>query len=63
ARVPIYVAEHVMEQAAITPDPEIVEEGLTPVEEGEDEEDLEDLEAYRDFIEDLDLDFLDDQEG
>lgn len=62
ARVPIYVAEHVMEQAAITPEPEIVEEGLTPMEEGEDEGDLEDLEAYRDFIEDLDLDFLDDQE-
>ena len=63
AKVPIYVAEHVMNQAAITPEPEVVDETLAPVGEGEEgEEDLEDLEAYRDFIEDLDLDFLDDQE-
>lgn len=51
---PIFVAEKVMEQAGITPEQEISE--------GEQEaattEEKEDLEAFRDFVESLDLDDL-----
>ncbi|PWH20625.1 MAG: bifunctional nuclease family protein [Ardenticatenia bacterium] len=53
---PIFVAEKVMEQAGITPEREIgEEEPATPSE----EEEKEDLEAFRDFVESLDLDDLD----
>ena len=48
---PIFVAEKVMEMASITPDEEISEEQTTPEEE-------EKLDAFRDFVEDLDLDGL-----
>lgn len=48
AGVPIFVAESVMDQASITPEEDIAEET-----EGE-----EDLSAFRDFVEGLDLDDL-----
>jgi len=47
AEVPIYVEESVMEEAGITPEPDLGE-----AEEGED------LSAFRDFIDNLDLDDL-----
>ncbi len=57
-RAPIFVEDHVMDSAAITPEEELVGEGAGR--EVEDEE-LADLSAYRDFLEDLDLDFLDEE--
>ena len=51
AKAPIFVAESVMERAAITP-----EEGIGPS--GE-----EKLSAFRDFVETLDLDALGEEEG
>ena len=48
AGVPIFVAEGVMEQASITPEQDITEGG----------EDEEDLSAFRDFVEGLNLDDL-----
>lgn len=48
AGVPIFVADTVMDQASITPEEDIIE--------GEHEE--EDLSAFRDFVEGLDLDDL-----
>lgn len=51
--VPIFVAEQVMDQAAITPEEEISEgEQVTTREE------KEDLDVFRDFVESLDLDDL-----
>jgi bifunctional DNase/RNase len=47
AKVPIFVAESVMERAAITP-----EEGIGPSDEDEE------LSAFRDFVDTLDLDAL-----
>jgi hypothetical protein len=52
AGVPIFVAEGVMDRASITPEKDITEGG-----EGADEEE-EDLSAFRDFVEGLDLDDL-----
>jgi bifunctional DNase/RNase len=49
---PIFVAESVMERAAVTPDEEIDLDALTPEEE-------EKLAPYKDFIEGLDLGDLD----
>jgi bifunctional DNase/RNase len=43
ARVPIYVAEHVMEKAGVYPS-------------GQTEEDKEQLAVFRDFVDSLDLD-------
>lgn len=51
ANVPIYVAEEVMDQAAITPEEEIV---IGEKEEVKDE----DLKPFKDFLEKLDLDDL-----
>jgi hypothetical protein len=48
AGVPIFVAEGVMEEASITPEKDITEGG----------EDEEDLSAFRDFVEGLNLDDL-----
>ena len=56
ARAPIFVEEHVMEGAAITPEKEITDDYYS---EDAGEEDLGDLSAYRDLMENLDLDFLD----
>ena len=50
AGVPIFVAESVMERASITPGEDITEGG--------EEEEEEDLSAFRDFVEGLDLDDL-----
>lgn len=50
--VPIFVAEKVMDQAAITPDEEIGTTGLSKEEE-------EKLSVFRDFVDSLDLDDLD----
>jgi bifunctional DNase/RNase len=63
-KVPIYVTEQVMEKAAIQPEAEIASEseqaasgpGNASVEEGE-----ENLGAFKDFLENLDLDDLDDK--
>ncbi len=52
ANVPIFVSESVMERAGVTPDEEIDLDALTPEEE-------EKLAPYKDFIEGLDLDDLD----
>jgi hypothetical protein len=48
AGVPIFVAESVMDKASITPEEDITEET----------EEEEDLSAFRDFVEGLDLDDL-----
>ncbi len=48
AGAPIFVAESVMDQASITPDEDVAE----------DSEEEEDLSAFRDFVEGLDLDDL-----
>ena len=50
---PIFVAEEVMGQASITPEEDITREATTPEEE-------EALDAFRDFVESLDLDDLTD---
>jgi bifunctional DNase/RNase len=50
--VPIFVAEKVMDKAAITPDEEIGTTGLSKEEE-------EKLSVFRDFVDSLDLDDLD----
>ncbi len=52
-RVPIYVAEEVMEQAAITPEPDI-ESGEAEKDEKEDAQ-ATTPESFRDFLEGLDL--------
>jgi len=51
-QVPIFVAETVMDKAAITPDEEIGTTGLSKEEE-------EQLSVFRDFVDSLDLDDLD----
>jgi bifunctional DNase/RNase len=56
AEAPIYVVDRVMDQASIMPEPEIVTE--EPIESTEDET-ADELSAYRDFMEGLDLDFMD----
>ena len=51
-QAPIFVSEEVMERAGVTPDEEIDMEAMTPEEE-------EKLSAYRDFIDSLDLEDID----
>jgi bifunctional DNase/RNase len=53
---PIFVAEQVMDQAAITPESEISQE----VTQQEPQAQPENLDAFRDFVESLDLDDLED---
>jgi hypothetical protein len=53
---PIFVADHVMEQAAITPEEELVEQAETTAPEEE-----AGLDVFRDFVESLDLDDLGDE--
>lgn len=53
---PIFVAEQVMDQAAITPESEISQE----VAQQESKSQPENLDAFRDFVESLDLDDLED---
>ena len=50
---PIFVAEQVMELASITPEEEIEAEPVAP-------EEAEQLDVFRDFVESLDLDDLED---
>ncbi len=52
AGVPIFVEERVMDRASITPEKDIAEGGRGA------QEDEEDLSAFRDFVEGLDLDDL-----
>jgi len=63
AEVPIFVAESVMERAATTPDVEIAE--VVPEEETEADidkpDDKGDLDIFRDFVDTLDLDDLEDE--
>jgi bifunctional DNase/RNase len=70
-KVPIYVAETVMDRAAIEPEKEITSEAdllegeiKPPLEEGEtaETEDEEDLGIFKDFLNSLDLDDLEDNE-
>lgn len=58
-KVPIYVAESVMEKASIEPD-EDVETSEEPA--GEGEVDTRRLSAFQDFVNTLDLDDLDDED-
>ncbi len=53
ANVPIYVADEVMDQAAVTP-----EEEISIVEKEKEEVKDEDLKPFREFLENLDLDSL-----
>lgn len=59
---PIYVAEEVMEQAGLQPDEEIsLTEGVSPRPsrlKDDDDDDVEDLGVFTDFVEGLDLDNL-----
>ena len=57
ADVPIFVSETVMDRAASTPDEEISGE---PTEDSD--EDGEELDIFKDFVDTLDLDDLDDEE-
>lgn len=57
AQAPIFVDESVMDKAGIEPEEEVTAEG----EEGE--EDGAELDAFKDFVETLDLDDIDDEEG
>lgn len=57
ARAPIFVADSVMEKAAIRPEDEVE----TDIELSE--EDEERLDVFKDFVETLDMDELDDEEG
>jgi bifunctional DNase/RNase len=60
-KAPIFVAESVMEKAAIQPDEDVENETAeTPGESGVDEERLS---AFADFVESLDLDDLEDSEN
>jgi len=54
--VPIFVADHVMDQAAITPEEELVEQAETTA-----PEEAAGLDVFRDFVESLDLDDLGDE--
>lgn len=53
SRVPVFVAQEVMEQAAITPEPDLEGGGTTPGAAGSAAADAP--EAFRDFLEGLDL--------
>lgn len=58
AKVPIYVAEMVMDRAAIEPDEDVENEPVG----GTEEVDEDQLSAFKDFVNSLDLDDLDDEE-
>lgn len=58
AEVPIYVADEVMDAASVRPE-EDVEEISEPVEEAEDS--AERLDIFKDFVDTLDIDQLDDE--
>ncbi|MBN1311849.1 MAG: bifunctional nuclease family protein [Anaerolineae bacterium] len=61
-KVPIFVAKSVMDKASITPEAEVAEQALSTSGQdvpGEGEE--ENLGVFKDFLENLDLDDLDDQ--
>jgi bifunctional DNase/RNase len=55
---PLFVAEEVMEMASIVPETALDEESLEPEAEPLSEEEEEQLSAFRDFINELDLDDL-----
>jgi bifunctional DNase/RNase len=59
ARVPIFVSETVMERAAVHPEEDV---NLTEMTAGAKTEDEERLSAFKDFVNTLDLDDLDDDE-
>lgn len=59
ARVPIFVSETVMERAAVHPEEDV---NLTEMTTGARTEDEERLSAFKDFVNTLDLDDLDDDE-
>ncbi|MBN1429817.1 MAG: bifunctional nuclease family protein [Anaerolineae bacterium] len=61
-KVPIYVAEAVMDKAAIRPEAEVSDQSSTaPEREASSESEGEDLGVFKDFLENLDLDDLDDK--
>jgi hypothetical protein len=60
-KAPIYVADSVMEKASIRPEEEVSETGIVPRKGGDgDEVDEEELGAFKDFLDTLDLDDLGD---
>lgn len=63
-RVPIYVADSVMERAAIQPEEEVTSgyEAEGAPETGLDAPDQDDLSAFSDFLDELDLDDLEDSD-
>jgi uncharacterized protein len=60
AKVPVFIADTVMERAAIRPDEEIENETEAPVENERVDETR--LSAFKDFVNSLDLDDLDDED-
>jgi bifunctional DNase/RNase len=66
-KVPIYIAESVMEKAAIRPDEEITTDvGPTkykPADEDVEDTESEDLGVFKDFLDTLDLDDLDEDQA
>ena len=56
-RVPVYIEEAVMEKAAVLPEEEVEAEGAAPPEEAGK------LDAFKDFVDSLDLDDLEGSEG
>jgi hypothetical protein len=53
AKVPIFVAAHVLDEVGVLPEPDISGQGEEAGEEGEDEEALD---AFKDFVDTLDFD-------
>ena len=62
AKAPIFVAEVVMDKAAIEPDEDIENEPLTPAGEGRTEVEETRLSAFKDFVDKLDIDFGEDDD-
>mgnify|MGYP001032554662 CR=1 FL=1 len=58
-KAPIFVADNVMDKAAIEPDEDVEREAPEATEEGSEEDRLS---AFKDFVNSLDLDDLDDEE-
>jgi uncharacterized protein len=58
AKVPVYVAETVMDRASIEPDEDVENEPIGGAEEVNEDQ----LSAFKDFVNSLDLDDLDDEE-
>lgn len=60
-QVPILIAEDVMRQAGIVPEPDIIDEGSSSSAGGGSEPDSEDLDVFEDFLQNFNLDDLGDK--